>query len=623
MASTDPIIIIDSDADRSSDHGQLLQPSSPQPHVEEKQTMPPTTQQLLMQRSSDHSFPDADEDDELNLKLGSNKRTLPKSFTAPPKSAFARTGRLKLIQVDASQFQQQQQQKSSQQENQNSSSDPNSSNQHHPFDGSHKQKLVSKLLQPSTLTEKADSEVILSEEQQRVVELVVDKRQSVFFTGPAGVGKSLLLREIIKRMRIKFPYNPESVCVTASTGIAGCNIGGSTIHSFAGIGLGEGDREKLINRAFFVKKTRERWEKCNILIIDEISMIDGDMFDLLNEIAQRCRSCLDKPFGGIQVVLCGDFFQLPPVSKFEKGKPRQEKPFCFEAKSWPDVVANTIQLSKVFRQKDDEFIRILNELRLNQLSASSIMTLKSLQRTPVNDGGCEPTELYPLRAQVEHANNSKLKELDPATEHVFKFSDYVDSSRKDANLLRQRLAMHCNGAEELRLRVGAQVMLIFNADQEQGLVNGTLGLVQGFDEESGEPLVEFFPSNRATENGMLLKVPYHEWTIEDDKKKQVIASRSQIPLILAWAMSIHKSQGQTIQKLKVDLARSFEKGHVYVALSRATCLDQLQISNFDERKVRVHEKVLGMLCSFQSFTVHANGFINFILYMLSCVFCLL
>lgn len=192
--------------------------------------------------------------------------------------------------------------------------------------------------------------ISLSKEQQRVQSLVVDKGQSVFFTGPAGTGKSVLMRSIIAAMKKKFSRDPERLAVTASTGLAACNIGGITLHSFSGIGLGKEDVPTLVKKIRRNPKAKNRWLRTKVLVVDEISMVDGDLFDKLSQIGRTIRNN-GRPWGGIQLVITGDFFQLPPVPDYGDNKKRESK-FAFDATTWNTSIDHTIGLTQVFRQKD-------------------------------------------------------------------------------------------------------------------------------------------------------------------------------------------------------------------------------------------------------------------------------
>jgi ATP-dependent DNA helicase PIF1 len=201
------------------------------------------------------------------------------------------------------------------------------------------------------------SAITLSNEQRHVKSLVVEKGQSVFFTGPAGTGKSVLMRAIIQELKKKHARDPERVAVTASTGLAACNIGGMTLHSFSGIGLGKEDTNTLVKKIRRNPKAKTRWLKTKILIVDEVSMVDGELFDKLSQIGRIIRNN-GRPWGGIQLVITGDFFQLPPVP--EGGKERESK-FSFDAATWSMSIDHTIGLTEVFRQRDPGELPALNE----------------------------------------------------------------------------------------------------------------------------------------------------------------------------------------------------------------------------------------------------------------------
>ncbi|GAA5841864.1 hypothetical protein JCM3766R1_005592 [Sporobolomyces carnicolor] len=458
--------------------------------------------------------------------------------------------------------------------------------------------------------------VILSPEQQMVHKLVVDDGRSVFFTGSAGTGKSVLLREIISSLKRKHRGNADAVAVTASTGMAACNIGGTTIHSFAGIGIGGDSAAKLIERVRKNRNANAKWQRCKVLVVDEVSMVDGILFDKLAEIGtalkkrgSKSSAATAKPFGGIQLVVTGDFFQLPPVTKGTMPT------FAFEAKAWQSAIDHTVNLTQVFRQKDTTFIDMLNEMRFGQLTADSISKFKGLSRE-LTYNGVEPTELFPMRHQVDSANQNRLRAL-RGEEVEFKSEDWAGDKSAD-QMKSDTYLNNFMAPERLVLKIGAQVMLIKNLDTT--LVNGTVGTVVGFgvpelEDDPGDDLIEKTTSElrnqarvaAALAAGKIEKSPMIDWQtpagierkimareefkVEDNQGRR-LASRKQYPIILAWAMSIHKSQGQTIARVKVDLGKVFEKGQSYVALSRATSLDGLQVLNFDARKVLAHQKVI-------------------------------
>lgn len=240
----------------------------------------------------------------------------------------------------------------------------------------------------TSAAKKKAATIVLSNEQRHVKSLVVEKGHSVFFTGPAGTGKSVLMRSIIQDLRKKYARDPERLAVTASTGLAACNIGGITLHSFSGIGLGKEDVNMLVKKIRRNPKAKTRWLKTKVLIIDEISMVDGDLFDKLSQIGRVLRNN-GRPWGGIQLVITGDFFQLPPVP--EGGR---DAKFAFDAATWSMSIDHTIGLTEVFRQRDPEFANMLNEMRLGRISDETVKNFEALSRPLAFDDGIQVTELW-------------------------------------------------------------------------------------------------------------------------------------------------------------------------------------------------------------------------------------
>ncbi|KAB8296017.1 hypothetical protein EYC80_008828 [Monilinia laxa] len=468
----------------------------------------------------------------------------------------------------------------------------------------------------------------LTDEQTRVKDLVVDQGKSVFFTGSAGTGKSVLMRSIIAALKKKYVRESDRVAVTASTGLAACNIGGVTLHSFSGIGLGKEDVGTLIKKIKKNNKAKLRWTRTKVLVIDEISMVDGDLFDKLEEIARGMRNN-GRPFGGIQLVITGDFFQLPPVPDHNQ-KSRGAK-FAFDAATWKTAISHTIGLTEVFRQKDPVFANMLNEMRLGKVSQDTIRAFAGMKRVINYEDDLTATELFPTRGEVESSNTSRLRSLHGKS---YRF-DAVDSGSILDEGVREKLLSNMMAPKSIELKKGAQVMLIKNMDD--GLVNGSLGKVVAFMSEKSfeiydsnpdilnekelsdaeeehnrqSDLAKFkqtnreLPSTGISSNGRLfplvrfsipdgtvrdLLVQPEEWKIELPNG-EVQAQRIQLPLILAWALSIHKAQGQTLERVKIDLKKVFENGQAYVALSRATSQAGLEVQNFDPKKVMAHPRV--------------------------------
>ncbi|GAB4815472.1 hypothetical protein N2152v2_002518 [Parachlorella kessleri] len=392
----------------------------------------------------------------------------------------------------------------------------------------------------------------LSEEQAQALELVKSGR-SIFFTGKkscAGTGKSLLLRYILRALPC------DSTFVTGTTGLAGCALGGITINSFAGIGRAEGDLEQLIRQASR-GEAMLRWRRATALIIDEVSMMDGRLFDSLEAIARRVRGS-NAPFGGIQLILSGDFHQLPPVAKGGREAEAARK-FCFEAESWGRCIQACVQLTRVFRQSDREFVDLLAKVRGGACPEAVLRTLLAACRRPLaTEDGILPTKLYTHREDVDKINAQQLGELT---------SPPVRFLAQDVGAA-EVLAAACPARRELELRVGAQVMLLRNLSHRQGLVNGARGVVERLAGSQQLPVVRFT-------NGEVVTVGKEKWTISVGGR--IVAQRLQLPLDLGWAMSVHKCQGMTLSRVEVNLERAFEPGMAYVALSRAQSLEGLRI----------------------------------------------
>lgn len=246
--------------------------------------------------------------------------------------------------------------------------------------------FIKPIAPPKSLAQRLP-ETFLSDEQRAVVKAVMDEGKSVFFTGSAGTGKSVLMRAIIAQLRHKYRTEPDRVAITASTGLASCILEGQTLHSWAGIGLGKEPAPELVKKIKRNMKSRQRWQRTKVLIIDEISMVDGQLFDKLEQVARTLRNN-GRPFGGIQLVFTGDFFQLPPVPDRNT-----EAKFVFEAVNWETCIQHTILLTHVFRQKDEQFATMLNEMRLGKMSYETVREFKSLSRPLDFHDDLEATEL--------------------------------------------------------------------------------------------------------------------------------------------------------------------------------------------------------------------------------------
>ncbi|XP_064285346.1 ATP-dependent DNA helicase PIF1 [Passer domesticus] len=402
----------------------------------------------------------------------------------------------------------------------------------------------------------------LSAEQEAVLG-AVRSGKSIFFTGSAGTGKSFLLKRIVGSLPPNITY------ATASTGVAACHIGGTTLHAFAGIGSGKAPLEQCIQLAER-PGVRQHWLACQHLIIDEISMVDGKFFDKLEAVARAVRK-RDEPFGGIQLIICGDFLQLPPVCKAN-----EETKFCFQAKSWRKCIHINMELTEVRRQTDRTFVSLLSEIRLGRCTEEVTRQLMQTAAHKSERDGILATRLCTHKDDVEITNERRLQHL-PGEVHVF---EALDSDP----MLVKLIDAQCPVGGRVELKLGAQVMLAKNLDVSQGLVNGARGVVVGFEsEQKGLPKVRFLC-------GVTQLIKMEKWVIKGPSG--VHLSRQQLPLKLAWAISIHKSQGMSLDCVEISLSRVFESGQAYVALSRARSLAGLRVLDFDPKAVRADPAVL-------------------------------
>ncbi|KAM9323072.1 ATP-dependent DNA helicase PIF1 [Pholidichthys leucotaenia] len=402
----------------------------------------------------------------------------------------------------------------------------------------------------------------LNKEQAAVLSAVLSGK-NVFFTGSAGTGKSFLLKRIIGSLP------PKSTFATASTGVAACHIGGTTLHSFAGIGSGSAPLQQCIELAQR-PGVLQHWTSCRHLIIDEISMVEAEFFDKLESVARSVRRSTE-PFGGIQLIVCGDFLQLPPVSK---GKEKAR--FCFQARSWRKVIQINMELTEVRRQTDHNFISILQAVRVGRVTEEVTAKLIKSAYHQIERDGILATRLCTHKDDVELTNENKLQQL-PGSVHVFEALD------SDPALVKT-IDAHSPVSRLIQLKVGAQVMLTKNLDVPRGLVNGARGVVVAFEPgKHGLPLVRFL-------GGVTEVLKPERWVFKSGGG--VHLSRQQLPLKLAWAISIHKSQGMTLDCVEISLARVFESGQAYVALSRARSLEGLRVMDFDPSVVRADPDVL-------------------------------
>lgn len=404
---------------------------------------------------------------------------------------------------------------------------------------------------------------------------------NVFLTGAAGTGKTFLLNDYIKYLK----DHGVGVAITASTGIAATHIGGQTIHSWSGMGIRDALADDELIKLTENSRVKRNFKNTNVLIIDEISMLHAHQLNMVDQIARRMKD-FTKPFGGLQVILSGDFFQLPPVSRGY-----DEIQFAYECPAWEHGEFQICYLHEQYRQGEDPLLDVLNDIRNGEPNEETRVPLRTrYKREPRAPGGetLKPTKLYAKNINVDTINAQALKELDGDVE------TFLMQSRGFKQLT-DGLKKSCLAPEELNLKLGAEVMFVKNSP-EGDYVNGTRGTIIGWDAEEEWPIVRTFDGEE------IVAYP-EEWRYEEHGT--VRAAISQVPLRLAWAITIHKSQGMTLDAAEVDLSDAFEPGMGYVALSRVRTLNGLKLMGLNDTALMVHPKVLVNDRSFRDWSEQA------------------
>lgn len=408
---------------------------------------------------------------------------------------------------------------------------------------------------------------------------------NVFLTGEPGSGKTHTVNRFVAWLRGR-GVEP---AVTASTGIAATHINGHTIHSWSGIGVRRELTKSDLHRITNNKRVANRVRNTHTLIIDEVSMLSARTFSMVETACRGVRGGT-APFGGLQIVLVGDFFQLPPVvaraeddlepTLFEASGARQNL-FAFDSPAWRALNPMVCYLSEQYRQNDAIFLDILSAIRSRTVSAQHRKLLKTRFAQQASDG---TTQFFSHNSDVDRVNGAKLLKL-PGDTHTF-----IMESRGPKQLV-ERLARGCLSPEKLILKIGARVMFTKNDIRQHRFVNGTLGTIIGFRKEDGYPIVK-------TNSGWTIFAEPAEWSIEESG--QILARVSQIPLRLAWAITVHKSQGMSLDSAHMDLSDAFEHGQGYVAISRVRTLDGLSLAGFNERALEVHPKITAQDAQFRN-----------------------
>lgn len=448
----------------------------------------------------------------------------------------------------------------------------------------------------------------LLNEQQRAAYDAICQGRSIFLTGPGGTGKSFLLGLLQTQLQ---KDTGKKVSLTAMTGCAAILLHpkAKTLHSWAGIGLGTDAVPLIVANIRKSRKVAVRWLATDVLVIDEISMMTPELFEKLDEVGRKIRKCENRPFGGLQLVLVGDFYQLPPVVRQLDDGPKVDTTFVFESPLWKTINPETHELTQIIRQKDEKFQLVLNEARKGELSKRSLKVLASRMGLDYQSLPIKPTMLFTRRAQVDDINMSHLKKL--TTERktykastIFLPTANTQGLSKDDPIVLRAIAKLDNDAPykpELTLAIGAQVMLITNLSPEEGLVNGSRGVVVKYGaaspptDISGLKAAEVVPIDPSLQvpivqfkNGLTLPIEHATWELTDFPG----VMRRQIPLCLAYANTIHKAQGATLDCALIDVGGStFEYGQAYVALSRVRDLESLYIHDLEATAFRAHPKV--------------------------------
>lgn len=430
---------------------------------------------------------------------------------------------------------------------------------------------------------------------------LINESKNVFVTGGAGTGKSYTLNKLKENFK-------EKLHITSTTGISALNVNGQTLHSWAGIGLADKPVEEVVKNIKRKKALYKQLILCEMLAIDEISMLDNNTFDYVSDVLKTVREN-DRPFGGIQVLIFGDFFQLPPV-KIDS----ENKDFCFHSLTWKELDLKTIILKDTKRQSDKEFVEALNNVRIDKTSMEDLKVFYKRDYEPTYMPSKDILQIFGTNADADAYNIKCFNEIEDRTyEYTAKDELYLydkdenctiinTESIEDTNISKydliylKRFNEDCKAPLKLELKEGCRVMLLKNLNIKSGLVNGSCGTVNQL--TSGSIEITF-------DNGVRTNLAPVEFAFIKEGKTKI--KRTQYPLRLAYGITIHKSQGMTFDKLVVNFNRIFDYGQAYVALSRTRTLEGLIIKGFDHNKIVANQEVVNFYKSLENEKINSGG----------------
>lgn len=438
--------------------------------------------------------------------------------------------------------------------------------------------------------------------QQAAFDAIMEGR-SIFLTGPGGTGKSFLIKQVFDKLSTP----GHSVSLTAMTGCAALLLHSKakTLHSWSGIGLGTDVVPLLVGKIKKSRRAKLNW-RTDTLVIDEVSMMTPELFEKLEEIARKLRDD-PRPFGGLQLIMVGDFFQLPPVAKGEETK------FVFESPLWASMGLTTHALTEIVRQKNPEFQTILNEARTGSLTKASLRVLVKRMGLDYKSLEIQPSMLFTRRGEVDSINATHLKKLTTEKKTYTATTTFnpitqtrgFSKTSPEVEAAVQALDRVAAYSVELTLAVGAQVMLLTNINPGAGLVNGSRGVVVGFERPPSKEAEDLSGAKTPTKHGDVLfpvvrfkggkqLIQFHDWELQEFPG----VKRQQIPLKLAYAITIHKAQGATLDCALIDVGgRTFEYGQAYTALSRVKDMESLYIHDIAPEAFKAHPKVVAFYAS--------------------------